>query len=314
MNQQLGFPSPTETKPPVNSSPSIKELSTLVQGMIQNQHMQSQMNNVVVDRLLALEGQVQKPETQIEALKKRVQLLQTRVETLIATGGLGRQTSVYLGDNLILTRVLGRFKMFVDTTDLSSACHLIADGYWEMGTTKFLESLLKPGMTVVDIGARFGYYSLIAAAAVGPDGRVHAIEADPRNFEILQKNVDINGFGSAFTQTIHTHRITLLDAKGLSALIAGPVALVRIAAEVSTLQILEAAHELVAHNPKLNMLVGFRPPLLERAGIRPSDFLRRIKELGFSFYPITDQGTLDPQHDTKTPPSALSATLLLKRG
>jgi FkbM family methyltransferase len=50
----------------------------------------------------------------------------------------------------------------------------------------------KPGETVVDVGAHIGLYSLIAAKRVGPSGRVIAIEPDPENCNLLQRNIELN--------------------------------------------------------------------------------------------------------------------------
>jgi FkbM family methyltransferase len=46
------------------------------------------------------------------------------------------------------------------------------------------------GDVVVDIGAHIGYYTIHAAKSVGPDGLVVSVEPDPRNFELLKKNVE----------------------------------------------------------------------------------------------------------------------------
>ena len=48
------------------------------------------------------------------------------------------------------------------------------------------------GDIVVDVGAHIGHYTLIAAKRVGPKGKVISIEADPKNFEILNKNIELN--------------------------------------------------------------------------------------------------------------------------
>jgi FkbM family methyltransferase len=50
----------------------------------------------------------------------------------------------------------------------------------------------KDGEIVVDVGAHYGRYALIAAKRVGPKGKVIAIEADPENFDILNKNIKLN--------------------------------------------------------------------------------------------------------------------------
>ena len=49
--------------------------------------------------------------------------------------------------------------------------------------------LIKPGDTVIDIGANIGVYSKILSELVGPDGHVYSIEPFPPTFEILCYNV-----------------------------------------------------------------------------------------------------------------------------
>jgi FkbM family methyltransferase len=48
------------------------------------------------------------------------------------------------------------------------------------------------GDIVVDIGAHIGLYTIIASKRVGFNGRVVAIEADPDNFDILNRNIQLN--------------------------------------------------------------------------------------------------------------------------
>jgi FkbM family methyltransferase len=50
----------------------------------------------------------------------------------------------------------------------------------------------KPGDIVVDVGAHIGLYSLIAAKRVGTSGKVIAIEPDPENYNLLQRNIELN--------------------------------------------------------------------------------------------------------------------------
>jgi FkbM family methyltransferase len=50
----------------------------------------------------------------------------------------------------------------------------------------------KRGDIVVDVGAHIGLYSITGSKRVGPKGKVIAIEADPDNFEILNRNIRLN--------------------------------------------------------------------------------------------------------------------------
>lgn len=49
----------------------------------------------------------------------------------------------------------------------------------------------KKGDIVVDVGAHFGRYTLIAAGKIG-SGRVFAVEAHPGNFKMLKRNLRLN--------------------------------------------------------------------------------------------------------------------------
>jgi FkbM family methyltransferase len=55
-----------------------------------------------------------------------------------------------------------------------------------------LRKYLRPGMTVYDIGANIGFFSLLAARLVGAAGRVTAFEADPEIVARLRENVARN--------------------------------------------------------------------------------------------------------------------------
>lgn len=55
-----------------------------------------------------------------------------------------------------------------------------------------IEKEIKPGMTVLDLGANIGYVSFIMADLLKGKGSVHCIEPDPRNIELLRYNIKAN--------------------------------------------------------------------------------------------------------------------------
>jgi FkbM family methyltransferase len=59
---------------------------------------------------------------------------------------------------------------------------------FEPCTTKSLLSSLHEGDVFLDIGANFGFFSILAASIVGPSGRVYAVEASPSVLPILSAN------------------------------------------------------------------------------------------------------------------------------
>ena len=62
-------------------------------------------------------------------------------------------------------------------------------GQYEPQETALVRSILRPGMTFVDVGANWGYFTLLAANLVGRNGRVLSLEPDPRHFRSLSANV-----------------------------------------------------------------------------------------------------------------------------
>jgi FkbM family methyltransferase len=61
---------------------------------------------------------------------------------------------------------------------------------------RFVQRLLRPGMTVLDIGAHHGLYTLLSAKRVGQRGRVIAFEPSPRECRRLAKHVRVNRCGN----------------------------------------------------------------------------------------------------------------------
>jgi FkbM family methyltransferase len=78
-----------------------------------------------------------------------------------------------------------------DVHDMIQAT-IIHFGAWEPRLSRLFERLIKPGDTVVDVGANVGYYSMLFAKLVGPSGRVVAIEALPKLAEVVKSHARQN--------------------------------------------------------------------------------------------------------------------------
>ena len=65
---------------------------------------------------------------------------------------------------------------------------------WFEDELKAVRNILKPGQTVLDIGANLGMYALSMARSVGQNGRVIAFEPARRTAALLQQSADLNGF------------------------------------------------------------------------------------------------------------------------
>ncbi len=67
---------------------------------------------------------------------------------------------------------------------------LLTGGY-ERETVRMVKRLVRPGMTVLDIGAHVGYYTRMFARLAGDSGRVLAFEPNPHTCAVLRRNVSM---------------------------------------------------------------------------------------------------------------------------
>lgn len=88
--------------------------------------------------------------------------------------------------------LLGNQKLYIDKQDLIVSEKLLYSKEWEEYETKMFIKSLKKGQVLLDIGAHIGYYTLLGSKFIGKKGKVYAFEPDPKNFQILQKNVKEN--------------------------------------------------------------------------------------------------------------------------
>jgi FkbM family methyltransferase len=82
-------------------------------------------------------------------------------------------------------------KMYLDPGD---SLDLSINGVYGELDTKIIRDNIKEGDIVIDVGANIGYYTLIFAQLVGASGKVFAFEPEPKNFEILKKNIEVNNY------------------------------------------------------------------------------------------------------------------------
>lgn len=87
--------------------------------------------------------------------------------------------------------------------------YLFFFGVWEPVLTGYMQQILRPGDIVIDVGANVGAHTLLASRLVGPTGRVHAIEASPSIFQMLEKNVRINQAAN-----VSTYNAAVSDSAG----------------------------------------------------------------------------------------------------
>jgi len=85
------------------------------------------------------------------------------------------------------------------------ACH----GTFEPVTTQRVLELLRPGMTVIDVGANVGYFSVLMGKAVMPGGRVIAFEPTKHFRSLCERNICRNA-----VSVVELRAEALSDEKG----------------------------------------------------------------------------------------------------
>jgi FkbM family methyltransferase len=183
------------------------------------------------EELFRMRGELAVLRAEVEAIHAAVGRRDIALVDELLRGGNRRQVealirdrtqTVPLPDGSVLCRVLGRFKMFTDAADGGIAPHLLLDGYWEYWVTEFVCRNVARGERAMDVGAVYGYYTILLADLVGPDGRVAAFEPNPWLHWLLRRNIVVNGFDA----TVTLHRVAATESARerivVPALLAGP--------------------------------------------------------------------------------------------
>jgi FkbM family methyltransferase len=191
---------------------------------------------------------------------------------------------------------------------------------YEPETKALLGSLIRPGMTVFDIGAHVGHYTLLAARIVGPTGRVYAFEPEPENFALLKRNVELNGYknvtcvpkavsdrsgtldfyvshqgndrhtliGDPHAPSHATRRqVSAISVDDFAAESGCPaVDVIKMDVEGAEPLVLAGMTNLLRCSGHLRMVLEFAPEILRLGGTAPVEFIRTLVASGFSISPV----------------------------
>lgn len=95
------------------------------------------------------------------------------------------------GEGVIRTRALGQYLIYCDALDEGFTPCLRRDGFWEAWVSLGLMRLVPLGWRCVNVGAHYGYYSLLLAHLSARN--VIAYEPSPRSAELLERSAADNG-------------------------------------------------------------------------------------------------------------------------
>jgi FkbM family methyltransferase len=236
-------------------------------------------------------------------------------------------TPPYDGKEPFPLRVQGMpgIRLYLHPKDIIITRAILNYGNWEPDETDLFLRTVKPGDIVVDAGAHVGYYTAIASRLVGDRGKVYAFEPDPANFDLLRKNVQVNGLTNVVIE-----QKALSDRKGTIKLFLAPenkgdhriyqpqgearpsvdVEAVRLdeylqgrERRIDVLKMDTQGAEGVILEGMTRLLAGpadgptifmeFYPYTLKGLGTDAGDLLKRLESYGYKFYnihPIGQQG------------------------
>jgi FkbM family methyltransferase len=238
-----------------------------------------------------------------------------------------------MGKRCVSTR-LG-FKMNVDLDEWIGQ-HIYMTGNYEPATTNLIRSLIQEGDTVVDVGANIGFITLAASRKVGPSGQVVAFEPVSSTCASLRNNLLINGAANVVVYeialsnsngmvTIHegparnkgNSSIRLIsDASGQQTVpmaafdtldvSRGPVRLIKIDVEGAEQLVVEGMMECLRRN-RPHLVLEVTPQFLRAFGHSEVSLCKKLKDIGYRMYDITDQGPTPITEDSALWPQQFNA-------
>jgi FkbM family methyltransferase len=87
--------------------------------------------------------------------------------------------------------------MLLNRHDIYVSGGIRETGVWSGEELDLLEQLIKPGQTVLDVGANMGSHTLAFCNFVGPAGRVHAFEPQRVMYQAMVATVALNSWTNA---------------------------------------------------------------------------------------------------------------------
>lgn len=210
-------------------------------------------------------------------------------------------------------------------------------GNWELDVCALLERTLQPGMTFVDVGANIGYFSVLASKLVGSEGRVFAVEPDPRTLSLLRANLRRHGCANTTVLPIAAHSKTghvpfvvnpegaagsgidpeakdavMVPSARLDDVIEGSVDVIKIDVERAEHLVVRGAEQTLKRSPAPMVVAEFWPTL-ERltGGDAPVDVLAYYEGLGFELCLLQPDGQVEPASAQRILEAGASASVPL---
>lgn len=198
---------------------------------------------------------------------------------------------------------------------LHRAMYSVYKSWSDRAERRLLRKLIRPGMTVLDIGANIGVYTAFLAKLVGPSGRVIAFEPEERNVARLRTltqrykqvevvhaavsdrsgvlklyvaddlNVDHRSYAPVETRPSIEVRCVALDDFVAQRY---QVHAIKMDIQGAELAALRGARQLLTSNPAPFLLLEYWPYGLRSAGHDPADLIAELESTGFELSAVGD--------------------------
>ncbi len=204
---------------------------------------------------------------------------------------------------------------------------------YEDFTSDLLLNFCKDNTLFIDIGAHYGYYTLLAHKRY-PKSKIIAFEPVPENFEILKRNVELNQISNAELYNLAVSnkdglaRFNVAEASSKSGFYESPLAktckeievrtvcldslfketphvptVVKIDTEGHEPYVLQGMKRLLKECEDIRLIIEFNPKCLRKADYTPEQFLEEVFQFGFELYAIDDNSRMiykmGPEHFQK---------------
>jgi FkbM family methyltransferase len=199
--------------------------------------------------------------------------------------------------------------------------YLILAEEYEPAETNLIKKYVKPGMTVFDLGANIGWFTMILSKIVGDTGHVYSFEPDPDYFLTLKENIKLNHLEnvSIFEMGVSNYSgitnfslneefgtlviddkqkensvkisTTTMDEFCLKNHI--KIDFMKMDVEGSEPLVFEGMEECLRHNPDLKIIMEFHPDAMRGVGQSPQKYLEKIKKSGFKINQIHESGEIE---------------------
>jgi len=204
-------------------------------------------------------------------------------------------------------------------------------GTYESETTELFKKVIKSGHTVIDVGADYGYFSLLSAKLVGHKGKVFAFEPYvAQSKKYLRSNIALNHFKNITviekavgdkddTKKYFINSRSLFNVKHDMDVISNvnidsvksiklddffknyphPIDFVKIDIEGGEIDALKGMKSIIKNNPDIKLVVEIAPIIMENIGLSPSSILLLLRTYGFSLYWINNDGSVTEMLNTE---------------